>query len=276
MPAIPGCDEAFLFTAPQDGRVYFVIPWYGRTLLGTTESQVTDPSEAKVTDVEVRYLLDAARAALPQLDWRENDIVGSFAGVRTLQEEEEDSLAAVSREFVVLQPRPRLIAPIGGKYTTSRYDSIEIVDKAMQVLGRGRTPSRTHEKLLPGSPTTEQFDAWLAQAIAALCAHGVQQDAARTIALRHGTRVERLLALIAEDASLAQQLDVQAPFLRAEVVLAVRDEMARSIDDVLRRRIPLSLLGPLSAQTLDDVSRLLARELHWDEAARTAALQTLR
>ncbi len=99
--------DAFLFTAPQDGRVYFVIPWYGRTLLGTTEAEVANPKEAVATDAEIDYLLAAARDALPALNWTREQVLGRFAGVRTLQAEDEDSLAAVSREFVVLRPAPR-------------------------------------------------------------------------------------------------------------------------------------------------------------------------
>ena len=265
MPAIPssikGSSDAFLFTAPQDGRVYFVIPWYGRTLLGTTESEVSDPSQAVVTDGEVRYLLDAARHALPKLDWKESDIVGRFAGVRTLQAEDEDSLSAVTREFTILQPEPRVILPIGGKYTTARCDAVDIVSTVMRALQRERVPSKTHERALPGAPSPEQYEAWLQQACAQLVQAGIARDGVEQIANRHGTRITRLIALLEENPQWARRIVDDLAFVEAEIVLAVREEMAISLDDVLRRRMPLTLLATLDDAALQRVELLIAQNL---------------
>ena len=267
MPAIPSnasikdSSDAFLFTAPQDGRVYFVIPWYGRTLLGTTESEVSDPSQAVVTDAEVRYLLDAARDALPQLGWTQSDIVGRFAGVRTLQAEDEDSLSAVTREFTILQPEPRVILPIGGKYTTARCDAVDIVSTVMRALERERVPSKTHERPLPGAPSAEHYDQWLTQACAQLVQAGIAQEGVAQIANRHGTRIERLIALIEENPQWARRIVDDLAFIEAEIVLAVREEMALSLDDVLRRRMPLTLLATLDDVALQRVELLIAQNL---------------
>lgn len=250
MPPIPGCTDAFLLTAPQDGRVYFLIPWYGCTLLGTTESEVSDPQQAIVKDDDVRYLLDAVRHAMPQLNWSSKDVLGSFAGVRTLQADDQDSLSAVTREFVVLRPAPGLVVPVGGKYTTARVDAVDIVDAVYQVLGRSRVASRTHEQPLPGAPPAQDFDAWLIGAIARLRQHDVvDEPTARQLALRHGTRIERLIELLQENPAWSGAVLPQSPFIDAEVVLAARDEMTLSLDDLLRRRMPITLLRtPSEAQ----------------------------
>lgn len=242
LPAIEGCKDAFLLTA-QDGRVFFVIPWYGHTLVGTTEKSVSSPAEAVPTPDEITYLVNAVRNGLPGLGWTERDVIGAFAGVRTLQAEDEDNLSAVTREFVILEPRKGLIVPIGGKYTTARCDSVDIVDRVFRALGRKPPRSRTHDTDLPGHPPSGlAFEDWHAQAAATLRALGVDADAADTLALRHGTRVARIAALIAENPQWCERLDAAAPFIAAEAVLAVREEMALSAEDIGRRRMPLSLL----------------------------------
>jgi glycerol-3-phosphate dehydrogenase len=132
--------------------------------------------------------------------------------------------------------------PIGGKYTTSRCDAVDIVDQVFKSLGRKNVKSQTHVGLLPGAPKGE-FNPWLARASAQLVKAGIEPEMARIGALRHGTRVAQLLEVIAADPSEAQRLHPEAPFFRAEVTIALRDEMAVSADDVLRRRMPLSLLA---------------------------------
>ncbi|MFP5305014.1 MAG: FAD-dependent oxidoreductase [Gammaproteobacteria bacterium] len=240
LPAIPACNEAFLLTA-ADGRVFFVIPWYGRTLVGTTEQEVKHPSEGVPTDEETRYLVDGVRRGLPGLGWTEADVIGRLAGVRMLQAEQAESLAAVSREFEVLTPRPGLVMHVGGKYTTSRSDSIEIVDAVFRTLGRKPPGATTHTHALPGAPR-EPFEHWQSQTIGRLAAAGVDLEAARWLSMRHGTGADAILALIGERPQLAQRIHPQAPFVQAEAVHAVRSEMALTVDDVARRRMPLSLL----------------------------------
>lgn len=239
LPGIAGCTEAFLLTA-RDGRVFFVIPWYGKTIVGTTEAEVQSP-DAQPTDEETSYLIDGVRRGLPGLGWTESDVIARYSGVRTLQADDAASLSAVSREFEIAEPEPRLVLPIGGKYTTSRCDAVEIVDRVQNALGQKKKRSRTHLKFLPGAPT-DDFDTWLAGAAKRLTAAGVDGVAAHYAAHRHGTAIDELLGLIAGDATLAARVHADAPFIRAEVRLAYRDEMALSEDDALRRRMPLRLI----------------------------------
>ncbi|MFP5358424.1 MAG: FAD-dependent oxidoreductase [Gammaproteobacteria bacterium] len=260
LPAIPGVQEAFLLTA-TDGRVFFVIPWYGKTLVGTTESVIQQAEDAQPTEAEAQYLIRAVHNGLPGLGWTEADILARFAGTRTLQAEDQQNLSAVSREFEILEPRPGVFMPLGGKYTTARLDAARVVDRICRRLGR-RTASRTHRQPLPGTPAG-QFDAWLATRREALQTLGVDAEAATQLCLRHGSRESRVRELIAEQPGWAARLHPDAPFLIAEVVLAIRDEMALSVDDILRRRLPLALLVAQDARldaARSEVSTLLARE----------------
>jgi glycerol-3-phosphate dehydrogenase len=240
LPAIAGCNEAFLLTA-DDGRVFFVIPWYGRTLVGTTEAAVTAPGEAVPTDAETDYLLAGVRSGLPGLGWTRGDVIARFAGVRMLQAEDTASLSEVTREFAVRRPRPKLIMHIGGKYTTSRHDSIAIVDAVFRELGRRPPAPVTQRRPLPGAPVGD-FETWQAEAIGELAAAGVDTEAARWLSLRHGGGIAQIIALISAHPELAARIHADAPFVLAEAIHAVRAEMALSLEDLSRRRMPLTLL----------------------------------
>jgi glycerol-3-phosphate dehydrogenase len=246
LPPIAGCEAAFTLLTPQDGRAFFVVPWYGRSLVGTTESEVATADESAPTQEETRYLLDAVAARLPGLRWTPQDVIAAFAGVRALADEPVANLSAVSREFVLLEPQPRLLWPLGGKYTTARCDAAEVVDRVLAALGRPSVPARTDRLPLPGAPhevaALGDFDGWQAEAVLGLLRCGLDEEAARWLCLRHGTRVTRLCELLAENPRWAARLHPQVPIVAAEVVLAAREEMARDAQDVLRRRTPLALL----------------------------------
>ena len=267
LPVIPNNENAFLLTA-QDGRVIFVIPWYGRTLVGTTETEISDPERIAATDDEVRYLLAGVKNGLPGISWGENDVIARFAGVRTLQAENKESLSAVTREFVILEPKPGLILPLGGKYTTARSDAADIVNAVQHGLGIARTPSRTAAQPLPGTPQTgEPFERWQAAMLPLLRRQNVDEECARWLTLRHGTGIGRIAELLRENPQWAQRLHPDAPFLKAEAILAVRDEMALSLDDVIRRRVPVALLTRPDRSWRLECARLLAPELRCDVQA---------
>jgi len=247
--------------------VFFVIPFYGRTLIGTTEQEIEDPDRIAATDDEVRYLLAGVHNALTGLDWTLDDVLARFAGVRTLQAEDTANLAAVTREFTVLEPRRGVVMPLGGKFTTARCDAVEIVDHVEDQLGRKRSPSRTARQPLPGAPTTDEpFERWQAAMIPLLKQRGVNEECARALTLRHGTRIGRIAELLQEEPRWAQPLVRTTTLVVAEAILAVRDEMALSLEDVIRRRLPLALLERVEGLPIKELADLLAPHLTRDSA----------
>ena len=271
LPAIPGCTDAFLLTA-NDGRVFFVIPWYGRTLVGTTESEVRAGDRLEATDEEVRYLLAGVKNAMPGIAWTEADVISRYAGVRTLQAEDSENLSAVTREFMVATPAPGLLMPLGGKYTTARTDAAEIVDLAQKHLQRPKTPCLSAGQPLPGTPATgEPFERWQAAVIPLLKQRGVDEACARALTLRHGTGVGRIAELLQEEPGWAARVHPEAELILAEMVLAVRDEMALSLEDVVRRRLPLALLVRMDAALIKRLSDFLAPLLQRDSFEVSAA-----
>jgi len=258
LPAIPGCEEAFLLTA-QDGRVFFVIPWYGRTLVGTTEMEVPGPESARPSDEEVHYLLAGVKNCLPGLPWTDADVIARFAGIRTLQAEDEANLAAVTREFAVVEPQPGLLMPLGGKFTTARCDAVEITNGVEKLLGVAHRPSLTARRPLPGTPTTgEPFERWQSAIVPLLKHRGVDEECARALSLRHGTRVGRIAELLQEEPGWARRLHPATTLVVAEAILGARDEMALSLADLVRRRLPLALLVPMEPSLINELAALLA------------------
>jgi len=243
VPGIPHCHAAFLLNAPQDGRVFFVIPYYNRTLVGTTEVSVERPADAQPTAEETRYLLAAAHAWMPGLSWGEADVIQRFAGIRTLQAQDANSLSSVTREFEVRQPKPGLTTPIGGKYTTARLDAAEVIDGVARALGN-QEPSTTDAIPLPGAPASDNLlGEWIEDAQRQLMAAGLDEEAALQATLRHGTRFETLCERLRDAPHLAHRIDEECPFALVEAATAITHEMAMTADDVLRRRLPLDLVG---------------------------------
>lgn len=255
MPSLPLQDHGYadgaLITNPDDGRVVFLIPWYGYTILGTTDSDYDGaPDALDVSEDEENYLLDIANKALAQVPgaqhWQRSDIRGSYAGVRTLENAEGKSASKVSREWALTEPLPNMLMPIGGKYTTARQDSALIVDRVVKKLGVEALPCTTGKRPFPWAPLGG-YKTWEAQAINDLIKAGVEASITKTVAKRQGNQLPVLLELIANDASLAERVDPAVPFIKAEAKKARLYEMAMTDEDVYRRRMPLTLLADLPA-----------------------------
>lgn len=239
MPAAP--DQALLLTAPQDRRVFFLVPWYGATLIGTTDSEYHgDPDALRVDDSEIDYLLDAVRARCPGLAWTRDHVRGSFAGVRTLQGS-SGQVGAATREWTLVEQTPGLLLPVGGKLTSARVEAARVVDRVLQRLGR-RGPCTTGQRRLPWAPAGPWCE-WLSQQCAIAVTLGLSSTMAVALARRHGVRVEAIWQRIRSDARQAALLDPRYPFCVAEIAQACEQEMAVTSLDLFRRRIPLAILA---------------------------------
>jgi glycerol-3-phosphate dehydrogenase len=262
MPPLRG-GHALLLTAPRDGRVFFLIPWYGRTLLGTTDTDFeTNPDALRVESADVDYLLEAAAAYLRPA-WTRKDILGAFCGLRTLRREEGKTASEITREWSLERPRPGLWMPVGGKYTSARVEAGDVVQSVLTALGRTSAqpvPDPRPMAWYPESP----FNEWSADRISKGIAAGLDAEMARCAVARHGRRFDGLLARLRTDPTLSRRLVQHAPFCRAEVPMAVEEEMARTLIDVLRRRMPLLILGEMPRAAVEDAAALAAPLLGWD------------
>jgi glycerol-3-phosphate dehydrogenase len=265
-----GSDEALLLTAQSDGRVFFMIPWYGMTLLGTTDTEYSSDlnhvtaEPAKVESADVAYLLAEANHYL-KADWTEADIVGSYAGVRMMKRSDQAAPSAVSRDWEMKTAANGAHYSIGGKLTSAREDAACIVNTVCAQLGLD-IACATRSRRFPWTPQ-ENYSAWSVAISAQARQLGIDQESAKWLMRRHGKRVEDVLRSMEGDPRLAERIVPTLPFIYADLLFCARTEMAIHLDDLLRRRMPLLILAQITESTLRRIAETVAATMDWDEAA---------
>lgn len=261
MPAL-ATDEALLLTAKSDGRVFFMIPWYGMTLLGTTDEDYSgDLDRVVVEPKEVAYLLAEANRYL-KTAWTEKDVVGSYAGLRVMKRGDETSPVVASRDWELKTAASGVHYSIGGKLTSAREDAACIVDAVCAALGVGAACA-TRQRDFPWKPQ-QAFPAWLEENGARARRLGIDAGSAKWLLSRHGRRAEEVLRLVEERPQLAGRIVPDLPFILADLLFCARDEMAVHLPDLLRRRLPLLILARLGESDLCRLAELVAPVLGWD------------
>lgn len=243
-------DHALLVPETPDGRVLFAIPWHGHTLVGTTDVPVPDaPAHPRATLAEIDYILETAGRYLARPPQR-SDVLSTFAGIRPLVKGGVVTTATLSRDHTIRVDAPGLLTITGGKWTTYRAMAEDCVDRAAELAGLPRRPCRTVDMRVHGyHPGPES--------LGELAVYGSDAGAIRS--------------LMAADAGLVERLHPALPYTAAEVVWAAREEMARTVEDVLARRTRALHLNAAAALAMAPrVAELLARELgrgpDWVEA----------
>jgi len=264
-----GHAHAITFTSPVDGRVMFILPWGDLSYIGTTEQEFSgDPGRVTATPEEIRYLLRSANAIFPQAHLGEEDVVGSWAGVRPLLAGDPDRPAsALPREHRIIRGPGGMITVAGGKLTSYRRMGAEVVERALadlpaDVASRCREAPPTDTEPLPGGES-----AALEPILQTGLDLGVPRPTVERLIGRYGTETAAVLNLVRDDRRLLRPLHPEHGAIEAEVVHVTRRELAVRADDVLDRRLHLtSETSDRGAAALPTVLRLMARELGWDEA----------
>ena len=273
MPAILK-DEALLLNAKSDGRVFFMIPWYGCTLLGTTDTDYVDSStRARVDASDIDYLLAAANDYL-KTNWTESDIIGRFAGVRVLKQSTQSAPSAISRDWELKTADNGVHYSIGGKITSARQDAAHIVDTICSKLGT-KTPCATQDRPFPWAPQ-DNFTSWFTSMLQQAIPLGVDAKSASWLIRRHGTRVTEILHDIEMKPGLAKRIIPSMPFILADLEFCARSEMVVHLDDLLRRRMPLLILTQLTTHDLQQITAHIADIMQWDDAIINAEIERCR
>ncbi len=263
MPAL-STDEALLLTAKSDGRVFFIIPWYGRTLLGTTDADYSgDLDHVAVEPEEVAYLLAEANCYL-KTAWTEKDVVSSYAGLRVMKRSDAASPATVSRDWELKTASNGVHYSVGGKLTSAREDVAHIVDAVCAQLGVD-TPCATRNRTFPWAPEAD-YARWFVAASTQATQLGIDEESAKWLIRRHGKQVGEVFRIVEGDPSLAGRIVPALPFIQADLLFCARDEMAVHLDDLLRRRMPLLILAKLDENDLRRIAGTVAVTMGWDEA----------
>lgn len=243
---LPG-DSAIMVPHTDDGRVLFAVPWHGRTIVGTTDTQVpTATLEPLPLPEEIDFLLTHASRYLTRHP-SASDVLSVFAGIRPLvRSEGSGDTASLSRDHTLLVDSSGLVTIAGGKWTTYRKMGEDTVTAAAQVAGLAERPSVT------GS----------------LHLHGWQEGVAASDPWQvYGSDAAALERLVAENPDWREPLHPVFPYYRGEVVWAVRHEWARTVEDVLARRTRALLLDARSSMAAAPaVADLMAGEFGEDQA----------
>ena len=239
-----------------EGRHIFALPWYGRTLIGTTDNDYEgDIDHPQPPEADVEYLLEAVNAFFG-VSVSDSDLVGAYAGVRPLLSTGDPKKSVdISRKAELYETSSGLLTITGGKLTTWRRMAKQTVDRLVEREGR-EAPCHTAELSLGREAHPEELDA----------PDGVGEEAVAQLAFRYGYAARVVLQLARENPKLAEPIVTGRPDLLAEVVIAARREQARCVADVLLRRTRLGLLAApqlRDAGSVRTVAELLGKELGW-------------
>jgi glycerol-3-phosphate dehydrogenase len=247
-----------------DGRVLFAIPWHGHTLVGTTDTPITAATlEPQALEEEIDFILATAGEYLTKAPARD-DVLSVFAGIRPLVRGGRGtaSTAALSRDHLIHIDRSGLVTVCGGKWTTYRHMAEDCVDQAATLAQLPERACVTRDLRIHGFRGASQGAAKESGALAV-----------------YGSDACRIRELIDADPHLhlGDPLNTELPYVKAEVLWAVREEMARTVEDVLARRTRALFLNARAALAMAHaVSELMAPELGWNEVMREKHLLAFR
>jgi glycerol-3-phosphate dehydrogenase len=255
-------DAGITIPKTEDGRVLFVLPWMGGCLVGTTDEPATVTDHPVVAGSDIDYLLRHL-ARYFELQVRRADIRAAWSGLRPLVRDPAASdTARLARDHVVTAAASGLITIVGGKWTTYRKMAQDTVDFALRTARLGPAGACRTETLPLMGAAGYRGAAEEASLLAA--AHGLEPETALHFASSYGSRAAEVALLCRGE--LACRLAAEYPYLRGEVLYAVRQEMAQRVSDLVARRLPLALLDNRAArEAAPAVLELMAGELGWDK-----------
>jgi glycerol-3-phosphate dehydrogenase len=224
---------ALTLLSPIDGRVMFVLPAGAFSIIGTTDTEFDGrPERVRATSADITYLLRSANAFFPGAHLQPSDVVAAWAGIRPLVASGDKNPDAVSREHAIAWTVPGLLSVTGGKLTTYRAMAADVMDTIARRYRIGHGRAATHKQSLPGGDI-ESLEDELALARATIGA----PDIAEHLVHAYGTRWRAIWQLANVDRALAERLVPELPYIAAELDWGVTHEMARTLGDLLIRRL---------------------------------------
>ncbi len=236
-------DLGMLIPKTSDGRVIFVLPWQGVTLIGTTDDDAPLTDNPQPTEEEILFLLKQVNGYF-KTELKRRDVMAAWTGLRPLVSKTPGgSTASLSRSHVIHTSDSGLMTITGGKWTTYRNMAEDVVDAAVKQFGLSASPCQTATTTLIGG---EGYSEALSETLAR--EHDLEAEVAIHLADTYGGRAHAVLALAGEDERLMQRLCDHHPYIAAEALYALRYEMAQTLDDVLARRLRLRFIDEEAAE----------------------------
>ena len=249
----------------KEGRHFFMIPWRNHNLIGTTDQPFTgNPDDYRVTGRSIQGLIDEVNTTLGSEVISFEDVLYTYGGLRPLVEDESADTYGASRRYEICDNAAEglkgLITVEGGKFTTSRNLAEKAVDLVEKKLGRPHKPSPTAKRYLWGSQIVDM------KAFMLNVKHknkDFSQSTLEYLGRNYGNEFEPVLDIARHDRQLSEVLNDDGELL-AQSVYAVRNEMARTLSDIVLRRTGICTLGNPGAEKLEKVALRVAQELGWD------------
>lgn len=243
--AFPGAPDAAVYVeAETDGRPFFIIPWNGKYLIGTTDIRFEgNPDNVSIDESEIDYLLRETNQILPAAGLNHDDILFTYSGVRPLPFTGEKREARITRRHFIRQhPKlENLFSIVGGKLTTYRSMAEETVDLVFKKLNKRSPACQTDRVLLPGAST-----------------------ATNRLQRIYGSRSALITRLNADDPHLAEVFDEETGATAAEIVHAFRNEMAVTLTDCLLRRTMVAFNSRCGLNAVEAAADVGRRFLSWN------------
>jgi len=254
----------------ERGRTLFIAPWLRYSVVGTFHAHYHDaPETFRLDRPTIQSWLDELNATIPAARLTLDDVLHIHRGFLPAQppDDQADSVHLV-RESNIYDHHHEdgiagLISVVGVKYTTARYTAEKIVDLALAHLGQPAIPGQTANTPLWGG-SMEALSPFMIEAVAKRPAH-LQRQQMMHLVFSYGTDYETILAYGEEEPAWLQPIGSRTDVLAAEIIHAVRDEMARTLLDVILRRTELGTTGMPTLACLKRCVALMAGELGWDE-----------
>jgi glycerol-3-phosphate dehydrogenase len=249
-------ENALMIPKTSDGRVLFAIPWHERVVVGTTETEIKNISlEPRALEDEISFVLETCKEYFTEAPKRE-DILSVFTGIRPLVKSGAKNTSKLSRDHFIEINEAKLLTITGGKWTTYRKMAEDTIDRAVSIANLPPRESKTREIRVHGfCRETDEFS---------------------DLAI-YGSDAIEIQKLIAQDESLGEKIHPRLPYAFAEVLWAVRNEMARTLEDVLARRTRALFLDAKAAvESAPRVAEIIARELKKDSDWSQAQLEEFR
>jgi glycerol-3-phosphate dehydrogenase len=261
------------------GQNLFLVPWRGRAVFGTWQAaSLCRPDETGIVEADVVAFIREINEAFPSLDLRPNDVTMIHRGIVP---------GVASNGRVALEGHERvhdhasgangvegLMSVVGAKYTTARRVAERVTDRVLAKLQRRVVPCRTATAFLPGGEIKD-VAATIARARRE-CGVSVPSDTIPHLVAAYGSRYKEILALCEGQPDLASRLAEGSPVIGAELVWAVRQEMAVTLADAVIRRTPLGALGYPGDMAVDRAADLVAGTLGWSHDRRRSEVAALR
>jgi glycerol-3-phosphate dehydrogenase len=252
-------------------RLFFIVPWRHYSLIGTTHVSFQDePERFTITEKEIEDFLTEINEAYPAVKLTREDVRFVYSGLLPMHEPNgQTGDVSLVKRFRLYDHQYEdgiagLLSILGVKYTEARHVAEKVVDLVCAKLGRKSRPSQTACTPVYGG-NIERFRAFLRQEITRK-PYGLSAETVKHLIYTHGSEYLRIVNYLHENIELGEAISVETQVLKAEVLYAIREEMALKLVDVVFRRTELGLHSTLTDQALHLCVSIMAKELGWDRA----------